>query len=90
MRQAFDKPTDEWLPAWLLEEAAVEGDQHDGSVVVVGNKTSGPPGTEAARRAAMVDGCTIIKVCFPACVLGSGLSYLCRWTLSPLSAISSE
>lgn len=60
--QAFDNPTDEWLPAWLLEEAAVEGEQQDGSVFVVPNRSSGPPGTEYARRAAMVDGCTIIKV----------------------------
>lgn len=50
----------------------MEGDQHDGSVVVVGNRTSGAPGTEVARRAAMVDGCTIIKV-GRCCVVAAGV-----------------
>ncbi|CBN76076.1 Aardvark [Ectocarpus siliculosus] len=57
----LEHPTDEWLPVWLLEEAAVEGDQGDGGVVVAGLRARGAPGTETARRAAVVDGCTMIK-----------------------------
>lgn len=81
--QAFDNRTDEWLPAWLLEEAKVEGDQHDGSVVVAAKRTRGPQGTEVARTAAMVDGCTIIKVGWCPC----GSFSICGRVLSAMLVV---
>ncbi|CAM9848279.1 unnamed protein product, partial [Ectocarpus fasciculatus] len=68
----LEKPTDEWLPVWLLEEAAVEGDQGDGGVVVAGIRARGAPGTETARRAAIADGCTMLKPAAAAATRGRG------------------